>query len=116
MTGWCKLTPPTVWSVSLLGTLIYEPCILLTLGGQLSFTLTFCLLFAKSLNFWQTNMLLSLVSFPFIVAQQYTWHILQTLVGFAVIPIFSTLIVPFTLLGFAGQDIPGIAKVVNMLI
>ncbi|MFW6769812.1 DNA internalization-related competence protein ComEC/Rec2 [Leuconostoc citreum] len=116
MTGWCKLTPPTVWSVSLLGTLIYEPCILLTLGGQLSFTLTFCLLFAKSLNFWQTNMLLSLVSFPFIVAQQYTWHILQTLVSFAVIPIFSTLIVPFTLLGFAGQDIPGIAKVVNVLI
>lgn len=40
-----------IWAISLLISLIFSPQILLTLSGQLSFLLTFCLAFAKKLSF-----------------------------------------------------------------
>ncbi|MGO2138463.1 MAG: ComEC/Rec2 family competence protein, partial [Leuconostoc mesenteroides] len=67
-----KIKAQVIWSLSLLFSLAMVPQILLTLGGQLSFALTFCLTFAQKLTFWQTNILMSLVSFPLIIQQQYT--------------------------------------------
>lgn len=113
----CRRVPSgSVWAVSLLGSLIYEPGILLSLGGQLSFALTFCLIFVKKLNFWQINLLLSAVSLPLIVSQQYTWHILQTVTNFAAIPLFSAVIVPCVMIGFFGQLLPIVMHLMNAVI
>lgn len=113
----CRRMPvESVWAVSLLGSLIYEPGILLTLGGQLSFAMTFCLLFTTTLNFWQINLLLSAVSLPLIVGQQYTWHVLQTFVNFAAIPLFSAVIVPAVMIGFIGQTVPFVTYLMNSVI
>ncbi|MGX7051158.1 DNA internalization-related competence protein ComEC/Rec2 [Leuconostoc palmae] len=114
--GFKRIKAMNTWSISLLGSLIYEPCILLTLGGQLSFAMTFCLLFSRHINFWQTNCLLSIVSMPLILSQQYHWHILQTFVNFAAIPIFSVLIVPAAIIGFLGQSFCSIVETMNMVI
>ncbi|MEX0381206.1 DNA internalization-related competence protein ComEC/Rec2 [Leuconostoc sp. MS02] len=116
LAGWRRISAESVWAISLLGSLIYEPGILLTLGGQLSFAMTFCLLFTKQLNFWQVNLLLSAVSLPLIVSQQYTWHVLQTFVNFAAIPVFSAIIVPAVMIGFIGQSLPIVTHVMNTVI
>ncbi|MBZ5952601.1 DNA internalization-related competence protein ComEC/Rec2 [Leuconostoc gelidum subsp. gasicomitatum] len=116
LAGCQRMPAESVWAVSLLGSLIYEPGILLTLGGQLSFAMTFCLLFTTKLNFWQVNLLLSAVSLPLIVSQQYTWHVLQTFVNFAAIPIFSVVIVPAVMVGFIGQTVPFVTHLMNSII
>lgn len=113
----CRRVPKeSVWSVSLLGSLVYEPGILLSLGGQLSFALTFCLMFVKHLNFWKINVWLSVVSLPLIISQQYTWHILQTVTNFVAIPVFSMIIVPCVMVGFIGQLLPVIMHMMNAVI
>lgn len=112
----CKIKSFNIWALSLLGSLIYAPGILLTLGGQLSFALTFCLLFTQKLNFWQVNLLLSVVSFPLIVVQQYHWHLLQTCANFAAIPVFGTLIVPCVMIGYFGQSVTGVVYWMNATI
>lgn len=114
--GWHQATSETVWALSLLGSLIYQPAILLTLGGQLSFGLTFCLLFTAHLTFWQTNIWLSLVSFVLITSQQFTWHLLQTIANCLAIPIFSVIIVPCVLIGWLGQGITGLVDVMTGVI
>lgn len=59
---------------------------------------------------------MSLVSFPLIIQQQYTWHILQTFINFAAIPIFGTVIVPLVMIGFFGQYIPFLTYITNLII
>ena len=103
-----KIKAQVIWSLSLLFSLAMVPQILLTLGVQLSF--------AQKLTFWQTNILMSLVSFPLIIQQQYTWHILQTFINFAAIPIFGTVIVPLVMIGFFGQYIPFLTYITNLII
>ncbi|MGO3411461.1 MAG: DNA internalization-related competence protein ComEC/Rec2 [Leuconostoc falkenbergense] len=105
-----------IWAISLLISLIFSPQILLTLGGQLSFLLTFCLAFAKKLSFWQTNLLMSIVSFPLIIQQQFTWHILQTVVNILATPVFGTIIVPLVMLGYFGQSFSIIVDSANAII
>ncbi|MFT8910348.1 DNA internalization-related competence protein ComEC/Rec2 [Leuconostoc pseudomesenteroides] len=105
-----------IWAISLLISLIFSPQILLTLGGQLSFLLTFCLSFAKKLSFWRTNLLMSVISFPLIVQQQFTWHILQTVVNIFAVPVFGTIIVPLVMLGYFGQRFPIIVDSANAII
>ena len=114
--GYRALAQPVVWSMSLLGSLLYQPAILLTLGGQLSFALTFCLLFTRQLTFWQTNLWLSMVSFVLITPQQYTWHLLQTLANWAAIPLFSLVIVPCVLIGWLAQPLVEVVRCMNSVI
>ncbi|CAK8053646.1 DNA internalization-related competence protein ComEC/Rec2 [Eupransor demetentiae] len=111
-----RWSPVTIWSIALLVSLFYCPGILLTLGGQLSFILTFALLFSRQLSSWQRNLSLGMISLPLIVSQQYQWHLLQTLANFVAIPLFEGWIAPLVLLGFIGQKIAGIADCSNFLL
>jgi competence protein ComEC len=104
------------WSWSLIGSLCIWPQILMTLGGQLSFLLTFALLFTQHLSFWQRNLYLSLASLPLIVGQQSVWHVLATPTNFAAIPVFGYLIVPTVFIGVIGQNMPCILAVTNGII
>ncbi|CAK1230192.1 DNA uptake channel protein ComEC C-terminal domain [Fructobacillus cardui] len=106
-----------IWSWSLLLTLIVHPQILLTLGGQLSFFLTLALaLLPEDWSTWQKGLFLSVLTFPLIVAQQYTWNIWQSFANLIAIPVFSLVILPVVLVAFFGQVVPGLAPVANWLV
>ncbi|MDF7626455.1 DNA internalization-related competence protein ComEC/Rec2 [Lactobacillaceae bacterium L1_55_11] len=105
-----------VWSLSLLVSLAVAPQILLTLGGQLSFALTFALLFTNKLKRWQRDIWLALISLPLILTCQYTWHILQLGANILAIPIFELLVVPLVGIGFVGQGCPGVTPLTNQLL
>lgn len=103
----------TVWSGSLLASLIIYPQVLLTMGGRLSFALTFAILQVGKMSYWKRGVYLSAVTFPIILAQQYAWNIWQTLANLLAVPVFSTVILPVTLLGYF---IPGMAAVANVIL
>ncbi|NLS37541.1 DNA internalization-related competence protein ComEC/Rec2 [Fructobacillus tropaeoli] len=106
-----------IWSWSLLLTLIVHPQILLTLGGQLSFFLTLALaLLPEDWSTWQKGLFLSVLTFPLIVAQQYTWNIWQSFVNLIAISVFSLVILPVVLVAFFGQVVPGLATLANWLV
>ncbi|HEY4399832.1 MAG TPA: DNA internalization-related competence protein ComEC/Rec2 [Lactobacillaceae bacterium] len=88
-----------IWAVSLLVSLAFAPQILLTLGGQLSFSLTLAMLLSAHLSLWQRQVYLNAVSLPLILAQQSTWHLLATPANFLALPVFGYLIVPLVLIG-----------------
>ncbi|SEH36477.1 DNA internalization-related competence protein ComEC/Rec2 [Fructobacillus pseudoficulneus] len=96
-----RISPLRVWSAALLGTLFVQPLILLTLGGQLSFALTLALtLVPTDWANWQKGLFLSVLSFPLIVAQQYTWNIWQSAANLLAVPVFGTVILPVVLSGY----------------
>ncbi|CAH1850473.1 DNA internalization-related competence protein ComEC/Rec2 [Convivina praedatoris] len=115
ITPW-RINRVKIWSISLVSSLIIAPQLLLTLGGQLSFALTFGLLLVKQLTTWQRNLWLGLISFPLIVAHQFTWHILQSLVNLIAIPLFEIVIVPTVLVGYLGQGLPLISGCCNVIL
>lgn len=59
---------------------------------------------------------MSIISFPLIVQQQFTWHILQTVVNIFAVPVFGTIIVPLVMLGYFGQRFPIIVDSANAII
>ncbi len=109
-----NLSATSIWAISLLASLVVAPQLLLTLGGQLSFLLTFCLLFSRHLSFWQSNLLMGIVMFPLITHQQFTWHLLEIPINFLAIPLFEIIIVPSIFVGV--WQIPFITSFVNQLI
>ncbi|CAK1222993.1 DNA internalization-related competence protein ComEC/Rec2 [Fructobacillus evanidus] len=106
-----------IWSWSLLLTLVVHPQILLTLGGQLSFFLTLALAILPDYwPTWQKGLFLSVLTFPLIVAQQYTWNLWQSLANLIAIPVFSLVILPVVLVAFFGQVVPGLVTIANWLV
>ncbi|CAH1852822.1 DNA internalization-related competence protein ComEC/Rec2 [Convivina intestini] len=112
ITTW-RINRVKIWSIGLVSSLMIAPQLLLTLGGQLSFALTFGLLFVRQLTTWQRNLWLGLISFPLIIGHQFTWHILQSLVNLIAIPLFEMVIVPTVLVGYLGQGWPLISGFCN---
>ncbi|MFC4760763.1 DNA internalization-related competence protein ComEC/Rec2 [Fructobacillus durionis] len=103
----------TVWSGSLLLSLLVYSQVLLTMGGRLSFALTFAILQLGHMSYWKRGIYLSLVTFPIILAHQYAWNVWQTLANLIAVPVFSTVILPATLLGYF---IPGLDRVMNFAV
>lgn len=99
-----------------MATLLFYPQVLLTLGGQLSFLLTLAVITTKNMNYWIRGLFLSFVSFPIILSQQYGWNVWQTLANLLVVPLFSTVVLPATLIGYFFSWLPFIQSFTNGLI
>ncbi|MCD7083396.1 DNA internalization-related competence protein ComEC/Rec2 [Limosilactobacillus fastidiosus] len=83
------------WATSLLGGLIVDPWLLLTLGGQLSYLLSFALqVIPDNIHGFRQSLLLNLISLPSILAFVYEVHLLTFICSFLIIPVFSTFIFP----------------------
>lgn len=105
-----------IWSLSLLLTLIFAPQILLTSGGQLSFLLTFAILWTGKMGNFKSNLLLSLVTVPIILSTHFVWHLLSVPINFLVIPFFGTVILPVVFLGIFCYRIPLIVNLADQII
>lgn len=103
-----------VWSLGLLIHTFMAPGILLNLGGQLSYLLSFALCRFKWTKIWRQTVDLNLVSLPVLLNTTYQVHYLTTLLNYIMIPLFSWVILPVTLLcAVIGPRIPLIMKVCN---
>ena len=83
------------WAMSLLGGLLFDPWLLLTLGGQLSYLLSFALqVIPDNIRSYRQSLLLNLVSLPSVLAFVYEIHLLTFICSFLIIPFFSEIIFP----------------------
>jgi competence protein ComEC len=83
------------WAISLLAGLVIDPSLLLTLGGQLSYLLSFMLqVLPRQLTSFKQAVLLNLVSVPSILSFVYELHLLSFLASYVVIPVFAVVIFP----------------------
>lgn len=108
------LRGPTAWAGSLLIQTLVTPAVLLTTGGQLSYLLAFCLTWFRFPSAFLRTVRLALVSLPVILHANYQFHLLSLVVNYLMIPLFSILVMPATLVGalLAGW-LPGLGLVVN---
>lgn len=88
-----------LWSMSLLLGFIFQPGILLMLGGQLSYLLSFALIFTRKLNFFKQVLMMNLITLPLLLHVTYQWHILALLANLLLIPFFTYVVVPITVFG-----------------
>ncbi|WP_325064742.1 DNA internalization-related competence protein ComEC/Rec2 [Limosilactobacillus rudii] len=103
------------WAISLLIGLMIDPLALLTLGGQLSYLLSFMLqVFPVTLSNLKQSFFLNLVSLPSMLSYVYEVHILSFIVSYLVIPFFSVIIFPSVLIGaISFRLVPTVTYIIN---
>lgn len=94
-----KLSPVDGWGMVVIGSLWLEPGMCHQLGGQLSFLLSFGLLWLNKAGFWRTNLILNLLIAPSLLAQTYSWQPIGILANLIIIPVFTYVIVPVVFVG-----------------
>lgn len=108
------LRGPTAWAGSLWVQTMVTPAVLLTTGGQLSYLLAFCLTWFHCPNHFRQTVRLALVSLPVILHANYQFHLLSLGINYLMIPLFSTLVLPATLVaGLTYAWLPTLGNLVN---
>ncbi len=107
MCAW-PLTSFDIWSFTLVAALLIQPLSILQVGFQLSYLLSFSLIFYQHLplttylNSWQTELFLSLYaavwSLPVLIYHHHSFSILSVFFNLLMIPIFSKILLPLLLL------------------
>ncbi|MCF6514891.1 DNA internalization-related competence protein ComEC/Rec2 [Lactobacillus sp. S2-2] len=92
-----------LWSISLMINLLINPMIIFQLGGQLSYILSFALIYTKKSKFIQQTILMNLVGLPIIIFHIYEWHFLSLAINLIVLPVFSIIILPIVIFGYLGS-------------
>ncbi|AIM62662.1 ComEC/Rec2 family competence protein [Weissella ceti] len=112
------MTPIDVWGMTVLGSLLWEPAVLHQLGGQLSFLLSFGLLWLQEASFWKTNLTLNMLIAPCLITQTYSWQPVGILANLIVIPVFTWLVVPIVVIGICAAllQITPIVQLCNTLV
>lgn len=112
---WLKLQRLDIWSLSLLGGLIYQPLVLLTLGGQLSYLLALMLQFLPANgNKLVGAVLLNLIGLPSILSFIFEWHCLSLFASYLMIPFFATVIFPVVIISsVVYRWLPVVGQIVN---
>ncbi len=97
------------WSLALFINVLFNPYVLLTVGGQLTYYLTFVIIFILPIikkiksTIWQGivfNLILSTLSLPLIWYYFYEWNFLSFLINLLLGPILLLIIIPLLLLTF----------------
>lgn len=108
------LRGPTAWAGSLIIQTVVTPAVLLTTGGQLSYLLAFCLTWFHFPSVPVQTVRLALVSLPVVLHANYQFHLLSLGINYLMIPLFSGLIMPLTLLGgLSAWLFPSFGRLVN---
>ena len=97
-----------VWSLALIFNLILAPESLVQFGSQLSYVLSFALIYTNQYSFWKQTIFMNLVSFPFIIYNIYSWHFLTIAANLLILPLFSILVFPVVILGSIGDHFCGL--------
>lgn len=96
-----------LWGVTTVLCLVCDPGLMGQLGGQLTFALSFALLWMMSFKWWQISIGLNFTILPFLLWYGYTWHPISLLANLLILPIFSYMVVPIVILGI-------MAKIINI--
>lgn len=108
-----KVSTLDSWCLVLLVNLWLNPFVLLQMGGQLSYLLSFVLIMQQMENSWTTGIKLFLVELPIILFSTYKIHLLTMVFNLIIVPIFSSVIVPIVIVAFA---IPQLMVLLNPII
>lgn len=106
------------WALSLLGGLLYEPELLLSLGGQLTYLLSFMLhVLDRRQSGLQKSVFLGLISLPAILAYVFEFHWLSLLISYPLIPFFSLVLFPLVIVAATTYWLlPVLGMLVNQLL
>lgn len=109
-----KIRHCDTWSCGLLIHLILVPGVLLNLGGQLSYLLSFALCHIQWHHRWRQTIDLNLISIPVLLNQTYQIHCLTFIFNYLMIPVFSWVILPGVILcAVCGILFPGLLDICN---
>lgn len=100
-----KLSPLDIWSITFIINLFLQPNMLLQFGCQLSYVLSFSLIFTNHMNPLKRTIMMNLISLPIIMYKLFTWHLLTMLANYLVIPIFSLIIMPGVLIAIISYPV-----------
>ncbi|WP_165815162.1 DNA internalization-related competence protein ComEC/Rec2 [Levilactobacillus bambusae] len=87
------------WSLALMITLMINPMIVLMMGPQLSFALSFGLIMLHHQSRFFVLLALNLIQLPILLNSLYQWHLLSVVANLIVVPIFGITIMPLTFIG-----------------
>jgi competence protein ComEC len=100
---WLRIAGVDIWGWSLIGGLCFEPGVLSHLGGQLSYLLTFGLLWTADHPGWFQSIWLSILISPTLMWHTYIWQPAAMLANVIAVPVFSWAVIPFTIIGALGK-------------
>lgn len=105
------------WASGLVIHQIIVPGLLLNLGGQLSYLLSFALCHINWAGSHKRTFDLNVISIPVLLHATYQVHVLTMILNYVMIPVFSWLILPGVLLcAVLGRLLPGMVVIFNRLL
>ena len=113
-----KLDRLDSWAMSLLIGMAWEPAVLLSLGGQLSYLLSFLLqVMDRQITALRQCLFLSAASLPAILSYVFEFHWLSLVISYPMIPLFSFILFPLVLVS-AGTYwlVPMVGELVNQFL
>lgn len=96
---WLTIDAKDAWGLSLIGGLLIEPGVLHNLGGQLSYLLTFGLLWLSNRPGWYQSIWLSFFILPTLLWHTFSWHPISLVANLCIVPLFTWLVIPTILIG-----------------
>lgn len=102
---WLTIDTKDAWGMSLIGGLLIEPGVLYNLGGQLSYLLTFGLLWLSDRPGWYQSIWLSFFILPILLWHTFSWHPISLVANLCIVPLFTWLVIPTILIGIAASCI-----------
>ena len=97
--GWLKVSAVDAWGLSLCGGLLIEPGVLHNLGGQLSYLLTFGLLWLDKRPGWWQSLFLSILILPVLLWHTFAWQPVSLIANLVAVPLFTWFVIPVVFLG-----------------
>ncbi|MCQ2569949.1 MAG: DNA internalization-related competence protein ComEC/Rec2, partial [Limosilactobacillus sp.] len=106
--------PLDPWGTTLVLVTCWQPSVLMTLGGQLSFLLSFVLGYFKFKSPVESANLISLVSLGPLLHSVYEVHLLSFIINYLMIPVFERFMLPAIVVAVLTQGwLPWIGQWVN---
>lgn len=102
--GW-QQTRLDIWSIVLLMHLFWQPYVLQSMGGQLSYLMAFALIYLQGQSGWTVSWWLSWLSLPLCLRYYFRWHLLTVLLNSVMVPLFLPVVLGLILVAVVMQPI-----------
>ena len=101
----------SLWSIVVIINLFWQPYLLFTLGGVLSYLLSLLIIYLRDYSTWQRHLIIYIVSLPILIYFNYQFLTLPIIINFIFAPIFNYFLLPLVYLtGILGPQLAIIAK------
>ncbi|WP_430598524.1 DNA internalization-related competence protein ComEC/Rec2 [Enterococcus sp. AZ177] len=119
-----RLSGLDCWSLSFVVNLVFQPYVLFSTGGQLSYGLSFFILYVhpivervnkRFIRMYCFSLLLTVTMIPLVGRTFFEWQLTSSLFTFLLLPIFERAILPLLTISFLGSFIYKIKLVIDSL-